>query len=132
MNTVVKLDPVAHPETDVCFKLSFQKARERTPDNRADFETVQIQLVADEWQQGGGKKSGGKLERVALIEATLAAKGIIGDDAAIGHVALAKLLIDETTGAATWRVRLAAAAQTKPYQHLLVTKDGVKFWRLAR
>ena len=45
MNTVVKLDPVAHPETDVCFKLSFQKARERTPDNRADFETVQIQLV---------------------------------------------------------------------------------------
>jgi hypothetical protein len=34
---------------DVSFKLSFEKAREREPANRRDFEDVNVALVDDQW-----------------------------------------------------------------------------------
>ena len=49
MDTVIHLDPVERPDTDVSFQLSFRKARERTPATRADFADVRIALVNDRW-----------------------------------------------------------------------------------
>jgi len=128
MDTVMRLEPAQHPATDVSFRISFQKARRRMPDTRDDFEPMHISLVDDEWQIGQSR--GGS--RVALFEKTLRAAGIIGDEAAISHTQLAKLLADKTTDAATWRPRIKAAAQTKAYQHLLVAKRRGLHWRIAK
>jgi hypothetical protein len=49
MDTVQHLEAVERPDTDVSFQLSFRKARERTPVNRADFADVRIALVNDRW-----------------------------------------------------------------------------------
>jgi len=56
MDTVISLEAVERPDTDVSFLLTFRKARERTPTNRADFEQVRIALIADTWtyQRAGG------------------------------------------------------------------------------
>ncbi len=51
MDTVAIMDRVERPDIDIAFKLDFStKARERTPENRGDFETVTIWLAADAWQ----------------------------------------------------------------------------------
>jgi hypothetical protein len=46
--------------TDLLFRLTFKKARRRTPENRADFQPVTISLRADAWHWApdGGKPSG--------------------------------------------------------------------------
>jgi AAA domain len=49
MDTVIVLEEEERPETDVSFKLSFSKARERAPHNRQDFRDVEIALVDDQW-----------------------------------------------------------------------------------
>ena len=49
MDTVAHLTEAKRADTDVSFSLEFQKARERTPETRADFENVSIALVNDEW-----------------------------------------------------------------------------------
>jgi hypothetical protein len=49
LDTVMHLDIIARPDTDVSFALTFPKARERTPDNRVDFANVDIALVNDQW-----------------------------------------------------------------------------------
>jgi hypothetical protein len=38
-----------HPDIDVAFRLSFKKARERTPANRLDFAEATITLSNDRW-----------------------------------------------------------------------------------
>src|SRR5512133_3929766 len=47
------VDKVAHAAadraTDVSFRLRFQKARERTPETRADFADATVALVNDVW-----------------------------------------------------------------------------------
>jgi AAA domain len=47
------------PETDVSLKLEFRKARERRPENRADFADISIAMISDEWTysspEGGNK-----------------------------------------------------------------------------
>jgi hypothetical protein len=53
LDTVMHMDPVEHPETDVCFNLEFRKARERMPTNRADFQTTKIMLLGDAWVTDG-------------------------------------------------------------------------------
>ena len=40
-------------DTDVSFKLEFRKARERRPDNREDFQPVNIFWVDDSWHSAG-------------------------------------------------------------------------------
>jgi hypothetical protein len=37
MDTVIHLEKADRPDTDVSFKLTFRKARERTPETRSDF-----------------------------------------------------------------------------------------------
>lgn len=49
MDIVGHLEPVDRPDTDVSFRLSFRKARERTPTNRAEFADAHIALVNNQW-----------------------------------------------------------------------------------
>lgn len=49
MDTVVHLTEVRRADTDVSFSLEFRKARERTPENRRNFEDVTIALIDDVW-----------------------------------------------------------------------------------
>lgn len=49
MENSVILEQVERPETDVSFTWRFGKARERTPETRADFEDVTVALVDDRW-----------------------------------------------------------------------------------
>lgn len=51
LDTVTLLERLDRPDTDIAFTLSFSKARERSPLNRSDFETVAITLAGDEWQR---------------------------------------------------------------------------------
>lgn len=57
LDTVIHLERVERADTDVSFRLGFRKARERTPDNRDDFQEVTVALVNDEWMHEGGSKS---------------------------------------------------------------------------
>src|SRR5262249_428452 len=49
MDTVAHLTKMDRADTDLSFTLTFPKARQRTPSNRADFAEVAIALVNDEW-----------------------------------------------------------------------------------
>jgi hypothetical protein len=59
MDTVLFGERVERPDTDVSMKLTFRKARERTPLTRADFADIDVALVAGEWTysnpDGGAK-----------------------------------------------------------------------------
>jgi len=46
---VALLERVELPAADIAFKIRFTKARERTPDNRADFDEAIITLADDTW-----------------------------------------------------------------------------------
>jgi hypothetical protein len=50
LDTVIHLDAVERRDTDVSFRLHFQKARERTPETRSDFQDLEIALVFNEWE----------------------------------------------------------------------------------
>jgi AAA domain len=60
LDTVILLERVQRANADIGFKLSFGKARERTPYNRTDFEPAVITLVDDTWtsERGGDIQSG--------------------------------------------------------------------------
>jgi RecA-family ATPase len=47
---------IERPEADVCFRLKFTEARERTPDNRGDFEPAIITPVNDCWESERGTR----------------------------------------------------------------------------
>lgn len=49
MDTVIALESVERPESDVSFQLTFKKARERTPETRIDFVDVRIALINNRW-----------------------------------------------------------------------------------
>jgi hypothetical protein len=64
MDTVAILERVKRLDTDVSFKMSFSKARERAPSNRGDFMDVEIALVNDAWvyqTEAGGNGSAKKI-----------------------------------------------------------------------
>jgi hypothetical protein len=78
MDTVIHLDEVKRPDTDVSFLLTFRKARERKPENRAAFADCKIALVKDQWtsdQATAGAKGKvsplGKKFFDALVNATI-------------------------------------------------------------
>jgi hypothetical protein len=48
------MERIERPELDIAFKLAFPKARDLTPDNRADFEPSFIMLVNDRWSSERG------------------------------------------------------------------------------
>jgi hypothetical protein len=49
MDTVVRFETVERSDTDVSFRLTFDKARERELANRSDFEDARVALVNNEW-----------------------------------------------------------------------------------
>lgn len=55
LDTVMHMEAVRRDDTDVSFNLEFRKARERTPATRADFQTVKVALVGDEWRHEGSE-----------------------------------------------------------------------------
>jgi hypothetical protein len=60
MDTVIHLTEEKRADTDVSFRLEFQKARERTPEIRRDFEAVIVALVDDEWTCSAATAKRGK------------------------------------------------------------------------
>jgi hypothetical protein len=55
MDTVVFGEKVEQPGINVSFKLEFRKARERTPETRAEFENITVALVNNEWTYSAGE-----------------------------------------------------------------------------
>lgn len=49
MDTVILLKRAERPDADIAFDMSFKKARERTPENRADFHDATVTLANDLW-----------------------------------------------------------------------------------
>lgn len=49
LDTVLLLEPTERQDTDIAFTLRFNKARERAPHNRADFEPLVVMLADDAW-----------------------------------------------------------------------------------
>jgi KaiC/GvpD/RAD55 family RecA-like ATPase len=49
MDLVILMERVEVPGADLAFSIKFTKAREKTPDNRADFEPVTMSLQDDKW-----------------------------------------------------------------------------------
>jgi hypothetical protein len=60
MDTVIHLNAVARADTDISFTLEFRKARERTPETRADFEDATFALIDDQWIEEGGRRQPGR------------------------------------------------------------------------
>lgn len=58
MDTVALMERIERPEADVAFRLAFPKCRQRTPDNRTDYEPAIITLQDDKWtsERGSGRK----------------------------------------------------------------------------
>jgi hypothetical protein len=82
MDNVIHLDAVERSGTDVSFRLSFHKAREREPKTRADFRDVEMALVEDQWTYSGAVGGVGQ-QRVSpwvwkFYEALCAATGRSG------------------------------------------------------
>ncbi len=53
LDTVMLLERTDDGGADIAFDLRFTKARERTPENRNDFEPVRITLAGDRWASTG-------------------------------------------------------------------------------
>jgi hypothetical protein len=54
LDTVMLMEKIERPETDIAFNITFTKARERAPDNRTNFDPVIITLASDQWVSEGG------------------------------------------------------------------------------
>jgi hypothetical protein len=50
LDNVMAMTPAETPGVDISFDLKFEKKRNATPDNRADFETVRVTLAGDKWE----------------------------------------------------------------------------------
>lgn len=78
LDTVMLMEEVERPEADIAFTLKFPKARERTPDNRSDFEPAIITLCSDEWSSERGNiviRPRAKDRVLEILEDTMARHG---------------------------------------------------------
>lgn len=83
LDTVLHMEKVDHPETDVCFNVEFRKARERTPQNRADFQTTKVMLLADTWATDGANADRkGHVSPLGLKFLAALTDALAGDDEA--------------------------------------------------
>jgi hypothetical protein len=84
MDTMLFGSRIERPDTDVSIKLEFRKARERRPENRADFAEISVALVDDEWiyssPEGGSKTKPSPLGQKFL---NALRNALAGDDAAM-------------------------------------------------
>jgi hypothetical protein len=85
LDVVMHMDKADRPDTDVSFKLSFTKARERSPQNREDFAEVKLSLVADQWESQ--VTAGVKTEKVSPLGSKfLEALRIAAANSAVAHI----------------------------------------------
>jgi AAA domain len=81
LDTVMLMERIDRPELDIAFKLTFTKSRERSPENRADFEPSVIMLAEDRWlsERGGHvrTKRNAKSRALELLQDALAREGTI-------------------------------------------------------
>jgi hypothetical protein len=82
LDTVLLMEEIERPEADIAFGLKFTKARERTPDNRADFAPAVITLAGDRWasERGEhlrGRKAKAKDRALELLQDAIAREGSI-------------------------------------------------------
>jgi KaiC/GvpD/RAD55 family RecA-like ATPase len=56
MDIVALMERIERPEADIAFRLTFPKSRQRTPENRSDYEPCIITLQNDEWLSERGEK----------------------------------------------------------------------------
>lgn len=82
LDTVILLERIDRPDTDIAFNLKFIKARERTPDNRTDFEPALITLTNDTWtsERGGHVRTTKRAARdraLELLQDAITREGII-------------------------------------------------------
>jgi hypothetical protein len=132
MDTVIKLDPIEHANTDIAFALKFQKARNRTSDNRADFATAQIQLTGDRWETSEGNRP--STGRVELIRSVLLGKGATTFETGLREPELAALLAgDDVDEIARERKALHNNHSKKSYAGLceaqVASSGGREEWR---
>jgi hypothetical protein len=55
LDTVCLMEAIERPDADIAFLIKFTKARERSPENRSDFEPAIITLANDEWSSERGE-----------------------------------------------------------------------------
>ena len=97
MDTVVRLEQSDEDQSDgVSFQLSFDKARERTPETRADFIPVKVALVNDRWTCDAAGASRTKLSPLGAKFLDALRDATIGNDAN-------KILGCPATSLARWR-----------------------------
>jgi hypothetical protein len=81
LDTVALMETIERPEADIAFSLKFTKARERTLDNRANFEPAVVTLANDKWEsmRGSalGKRRTGKDRVFELLVDAIARNGEI-------------------------------------------------------
>jgi AAA domain len=64
LDTAMVAEKLDRPGADVAFTLKFPKCRRRTPDNRNDFETIEVTLEQGQWlHQPAEKGAGGDRSR---------------------------------------------------------------------
>jgi hypothetical protein len=66
LDLVLGLTEVKREDTDVSFKLEFDKARERTPANRTEFEAKTIALLNDRWMYSAAGQPAEEISPLAL------------------------------------------------------------------
>jgi hypothetical protein len=83
MDTVLIGEKVERADTDVAMKLTFKKARERTPQTRTDFADIDLALVDDVWTHSNPDGSGSKMQPSPHGQKFLDAlmNALAGDDA---------------------------------------------------
>jgi hypothetical protein len=83
MDTVISLETIERPDTDVSFQLGFRKARERTPATREDFAEKRVALVNDQWKYlaANGGAGHGHVPPLALKFLEALHNAIAGSDA---------------------------------------------------
>lgn len=83
LDTVMLLEAAKRDDTDVSFSLAFTKGRERTPENRADFERTRIALVDDRWTSEASAAEPPKKVAPKALKVLDALKNAIADAAAV-------------------------------------------------
>jgi hypothetical protein len=81
LDTVGLMETIERAQADIAFSIKFTKARERTPDNRSDFEPAVITLANDTWSSERGErvrtKRGTKDRALELLQDAITREGVI-------------------------------------------------------
>jgi hypothetical protein len=101
LDTVALLERIERPDADFAFLLKFTKARERAPENRADFDDAIITLTGDEWssERQGLARRQAKDRMLELLNDEISRRGFIPKPSP--YIPPNKLCVTETG----WRQR---------------------------